>query len=47
MKTFTPTTKEDVQLVVFSYEPPAIKLIEVIVEKGFADSVNSWNPVAW
>jgi len=47
MKTFMPITKEDIQLPVYSYEPPAIELIEVTVEKGFADSIADWNPTAW
>jgi len=47
MKTFIPTTKEEIQLTVCSYEPPAIELIEVTVEKGFADSITDWNPITW
>jgi len=47
MKTLMPNTKEDIQLAVYSYEPPAIELIEVTVEKGFADSITDWNPTAW
>jgi len=47
MKTFMPITKEEIQLTVYSYEPPAIELIEVTVEKGFADSITDFNPVNW
>lgn len=47
MKTLMPITKEDIQITVYSYEPPAIELIEVAVEKGFADSITDWNPIAW
>jgi len=47
MKTFMPITKEDIQLPVYSYESPAIELIEVTVEKGFADSITDWNPTPW
>ena len=47
MKTFVPITKEDIQLDVYSYEPPAIELIEVTVEKGFADSITDFNPNQW
>jgi len=47
MKTLFPITKEDIQLTVYSYEPPAIELIEVTVEKGFADSITDWTPTAW
>ena len=42
-----PITKEDIQLTVYSYEPPAIELIEVIIEKGFADSITDWSPATW
>jgi len=42
-----PITKEEIQLAVSSYEPPTIELIEVTVEKGFADSIRDWNPTAW
>jgi len=47
MKTLMPITKEEIQLTVFSYEPPAIELIEVTVEKGFADSITDFNPTTW
>ena len=47
MKTLMPITKEEIQLTVFSYEPPAIELIEVSVEKGFADSITDFNPTTW
>ena len=47
MKTLMPITKEEIQLAVYSYEPPAIDLIEVTVEKGFADSIIGWNPATW
>ena len=47
MKTLMPITKEDVQLTVCSYEAPTIELIEVTVEKGFADSIVNWSSQAW
>jgi len=47
MKTLIPITKEDIQLTVYSYEPPAIELIEVTVEKGFADSITNWDSGTW
>ena len=47
MKTLMPITKEDIQLAVSSYEPPVIELIEVTVEKGFADSTTDWKPTEW
>ena len=34
--------KEDLQLTINSYEPPTIEIIEITVEKGFADSAASW-----
>ena len=42
MKTIMPINEEEMQLPVFSYEPPVIELIEVTVEKGFADSITNW-----
>ena len=42
MKTLLPIIKEEVELTVNSYEPPVIELIEVTVEKGFADSITNW-----
>ncbi|HEY5510827.1 MAG TPA: hypothetical protein VIK10_07350 [Prolixibacteraceae bacterium] len=47
MKTLVPITKEEIRLTVSSYEPPAIELVEVTVEKGFADSITDWNPTTW
>ena len=47
MKTSMPITKEDIQLAVSSYEPPSIELIEVTVEKGFADSITDFKPETW
>ena len=47
MKTLMPITKDDIQSDVYSYEPPAIELIEVTVEKGFADSITDFNQNPW
>ena len=47
MKTLVPITKEEIQSTVYSYEPPVIELIEVTVEKGFADSITDWTPTEW
>lgn len=47
MKTLMPITKDDIQLAVYTYEPPKIELIEVTVEKGFADSITDFNPTNW
>jgi len=47
MKTLMPITKEEIQLTVYSYEPPSIELIEVTVEKGFADSITDFIPTNW
>ena len=30
-----------------SYEPPTIELLEISVEKGFADSAAGWEEGAW
>jgi len=47
MKTLVPITKEDIQSDIFSNEPPKIELIEVTVEKGFADSITDFNQNNW
>ena len=47
MKTLVPITKEEIQSTVYSYEPPVIELIEVSVEKGFADSITDFNKIPW
>lgn len=47
MKALIPITKEDIQKTVYVYEAPTIELIEVTVEKGFADSIADFNPATW
>ena len=37
----------DLQPSVNSYEPPKIEILEIMVEKGFADSTTNWNPGNW
>ena len=37
----------DLQPSVNSYEPPKIEILEIMVEKGFADSTTDWNPGNW
>ena len=37
----------DNQVITSSYEPPAIEVIEVSIEKGFANSAEDWNPDSW
>jgi len=47
MKTNLPLKEEDFQEALNTYEPPVIEVIEVTIEKGFADSATDWNPVTW
>ena len=37
----------DLQPSVNSYEPPKIEILEITVEKGFADSTKDWNDGTW
>lgn len=37
----------DLQTTVNSYEPPTIEILEITVEKGFADSTTDWGSGAW
>ena len=37
----------DSQVVTIFYEPPEIEVIEVSIEKGFANSAEDWNPDSW
>ena len=48
METSLPIKKNnDLQTVVNSYESPAIEVLEIVIEKGFAASAEDWNPGAW
>jgi len=42
-----PSPGDDLQQTVNTYEPPTIEILEIAVEKGFADSATSWDPTAW
>ncbi|MEI7830799.1 MAG: hypothetical protein WCI31_13565 [Prolixibacteraceae bacterium] len=35
------------QPAVNSYEPPKIEILEISVEKGFADSTSDWGSGTW
>jgi hypothetical protein len=37
----------DLQPSVNAYEPPKIEILEITVEKGFADSTKDWNDGTW
>ncbi len=47
MKTEPQFKEIDLQSTVNPYEPPAIEIMEVKIEKGFAASVDGWNPDTW
>lgn len=47
MKKRTPIMCEDIQLEVLAYEPPKIEVVEISVEKGFADSTEDWGNENW
>lgn len=47
MEPLIPKKINELQLFVNSYEPPRIELIEIVVEKGFADSVTDWGSDPW
>jgi len=42
-----PKSFNDLQQAVNAYEPPKIEILEITVEKGFADSTTDWNPGTW
>jgi len=37
----------DLQQVANAYEPPKIEILEITVEKGFADSTSDWGTGTW
>jgi hypothetical protein len=37
----------DLQQAVNSYEPPQIEILEISIEKGFADSTSDWGSDTW
>ena len=47
MRPTDPKSFNDLQPSVNSYEPPKIEILEISVEKGFADSTSDWTPDAW
>ena len=47
METTSPEYFNDLQPSVTSYEPPRIEILEITVEKGFADSTKDWNDGTW
>ena len=47
MNLFTPTEGDDLQPTVNLYEPPHIEILEIAVEKGFADSSADFVPDFW
>jgi hypothetical protein len=47
MELFIPNDFDDLQPSVNSYEPPRIEILEITVEKGFADSTKDWNNGTW
>jgi hypothetical protein len=47
MELFIPNDFDDLQSSVNSYEPPKIEILEITVEKGFADSTKDWNDGTW
>jgi hypothetical protein len=42
-----PKSCNDLKQTVNSYEPPKIEILEVSVEKGFADSTSEWGSGTW
>ncbi len=47
MKELVPRRCDDLPLTVNSYEPPHIEILEIEVEKGFADSTTDFEPIFW
>ena len=47
MELFIPNDFNDSQPSVNSYEPPKIEILEITVEKGFADSATDWGNPTW
>ena len=37
----------DNQVIPSSYEPPSIEVVEISIERGFANSSEDWNPGSW
>ena len=42
-----PKSFNDLQQAANAYEPPKIEILEINVEKGFADSTSDWGSGTW
>ena len=47
MEPLIPKNFDDLQQSVKSYAPPRIEVLEITVEKGFADSTTDWGDTTW
>jgi len=47
MRPTDPKILNDLQQTVNAYEPPKIEILEITVEKGFADSTSDWGSGTW
>jgi len=47
MEPLIPKNIDDLQPSVKSYSPPKIEILEITVEKGFADSTKDWGTDTW
>jgi len=47
MRPTDPKILNDLQQAVNAYEPPKIEILEISVEKGFADSTSDWGGSTW
>jgi hypothetical protein len=47
MKTVSNIIFNDEKYDTFLYEPPKIEVVEISVEKGFADSTQDWGEETW
>ncbi|MEI7831435.1 MAG: hypothetical protein WCI31_16770, partial [Prolixibacteraceae bacterium] len=47
MEQLIPKSCDNILQTVNAYEPPKIEILEIAVEKGFADSIQGWNDDTW
>ena len=47
MELFNLNIFNDLQVADNVYEPPRIEILEIAVEKGFADSTSDWGTGTW
>ena len=47
MELFTPNISNDLPAITATYDPPKIEILEMAVEKGFADSTSDWGTGTW